>query len=116
MSNRRIQRVSELVKQQVSEIVQQFNLAGCGFITVTDAQVAPDLKEGRIYFSVIGTSWQKEQAQSALQGRHDLIQKELAQRIVLKYTPRLTFVLDETETQATHIERLLNELAPEPHD
>jgi ribosome-binding factor A len=40
----------------------------------------------------------------------------LAHRIVLKYTPRLKFVLDETETRATHIEHLLNELEGAPPD
>lgn len=116
MSNWRIQRVSELVKQQVSEIVQQLNLAGCGFITITDAKVAPDLKEARIYFSVIGTDQQKAHAPVALQDRHGHIQRELGQRIVLKYTPRLKFILDETEAQAAHIEQLLNEIEPQPHD
>jgi ribosome-binding factor A len=116
MSSRRIERVSELVKQQVSEIVQQLTLTGCGFITVTGATVSPDLKEGRIYVSVIGTSFQQEQAIAALQERHDLIQQELAGRIVLKYTPRLKFLLDETEARAAHIEQLLNDLAPQEHD
>jgi ribosome-binding factor A len=116
MSGWRIERVSELVKQQVSEIVQQLNLTGCGFITVTGAKVSPDLKEGRIYVSVIGTSFQQEQAVAALQERHDVIQQELARRIVLKYTPRLKFTLDETEARAAHIEQLLNDLEPPAHE
>ncbi len=116
MSSRRTERVSELVKQQVSEIVQELNLAGCGFVTITDARVAPDLREARIYFSVIGTSWQAEQALATLKERHDLIQRELAHRIVLKYTPRLKFVLDQTESRAAHIEQLLDEIEPPSHD
>ena len=54
MSNHRIERVSELVKREVSEIVLELNLTDCGFVTITAAKISPDLKEGRIYMSVIG--------------------------------------------------------------
>ena len=110
MSSHRIKRVSELVKREVSKIIQELNLTGCGFITITAAEISPDLKEGRIYLSVIGSTEQKQRALAALDRQHGLIQHELAHRIVLKYTPRLKFVLDETEARATHIEQLLNEL------
>ena len=52
MTNRRIQRVSELVKQQISEVLLELNLTGCGLVTVTSAEVSPDLKDGRGYVSV----------------------------------------------------------------
>ncbi len=110
MSTRRIQRVSELVKQQVSEVVQQLNLSDCGFVTVTAADVRPDLKDGRIYISVIGSAEQKQRALAALERMHSHVQNEVARRIVLKYTPRLTFLLDETESHAERIEHLLDEL------
>ncbi len=110
MSTHRIERVSELVKQQISEILPELNLTGCGFLTVTAAVVSPDLKDGRVYVSVIGTAEQKRRAIETLEEEHGRIQHELAHRIVLKYTPRLRFVLDETESQAQRIESLLDEL------
>ena len=110
MSSHRIERVSELVKQQISEILLDLNLTGCGFVTVTSAVVSPDLKDGRVYVSVIGTAEQKRQAMAVLDREHGHIQHELGHRIVLKYTPRLKFLLDETESEAQRIESLLNEL------
>jgi ribosome-binding factor A len=68
------------------------------------------LKDGRVYVSVIGTPEQKKRALTTLDHDHGRIQHELAHRIVLKYTPRLKFVLDETESEAQRIESLLNEL------
>jgi ribosome-binding factor A len=114
MSNRRIQRVSELVKQQISEVLLELSLPDCGLVTVTSAVVSPDLHEGRVYISVIGTTAQQQRALSALEKEHGRIQQELAHRIVLKYTPRLKFLLDDTESKAQRIETLLNELGPEP--
>lgn len=112
MSNRRIERVSELVKQQIGEIVQQMNLPDCGFVTITAADIAPDLREGRVYISVIGKAEQQQRALHLLKQAHSHIQHELSCRIILKYTPRLTFLLDETESHARHIEHLLDELNP----
>lgn len=114
MSNRRVERVSELVKQQIGEIVQQLNLADCGFVTVTSAAISPDLKDGRIYVSVIGSAQQQKRALAALEEAHGHIQHELSRRIILKYTPRLKFLLDETEANAQRIEHLIDELHIEP--
>lgn len=116
MSQRRVQRVSELVKQQVGEILQRVNLAGCGFVTVTAAAVTPDLREGRIYVSVIGSAEERDAALAALEEAHPYIQQELSRRVILKYTPRLKFILDETEERAQHIEHLLDELHLESSD
>jgi ribosome-binding factor A len=116
MSSHRIERVSELVKREVSEVVQGLSLADCGFITITAAEVSPDLKDGRIYLSVIGSAEQKQRALDVLERQHGHIQYELAHRIVLKYTPRLKFVLDETEARASHIEHLLDELEGDKPD
>ncbi len=110
MSNRRIQRVSQLVKEQIGEILEELTLVNCGFITVTAADISPDLKEGRVYVSVIGTAEQQQRALAELGRRHGHIQQQLAARIVLKYTPRLQFLLDDTEARAAHIEHLLDEL------
>ena len=107
-----MERVSELVKQQLGEIIQQLTLTGCGFITVTSAEVAPDLKDAQVYISVIGNAEQQKRSLQALTQQHSRIQAELAHRIVLKFTPRLHFALDETESHAQKIERLLSEINP----
>lgn len=115
MSHHRIQRVSELVKQQIGEILQELTFTDCGFITVTAAVISPDLKDGRVYVSVIGSAEQKNNALAALEQFHGHIQHELAHRVVLKYTPRLRFLLDETEANAQRIEAILDQLDRESH-
>ncbi len=113
MNSHRIERVSELVKREISEIVLKLNLADCGFVTITAAEISPDLKEGRIFMSVIGSAKQKQRALDTLERMHGRIQHELARGITLKYTPRLKFLLDETEDRACRIEQLLDELEHE---
>jgi ribosome-binding factor A len=105
-----------LVKQQISEVILELNLHNCGLITVTSANVSPDLKEGRVYVSVIGSDEQKHRAIASLDREHGRIQHELGRRIILKYTPRLKFMLDNTESEAQRIENLLADLDVEEHD
>jgi ribosome-binding factor A len=105
-----MQRVSSLVKREVGAIVQELNLENCGFITVTDADISPDLREGHIYISVIGSPDQQRRAVEKLTSQHAVVQRELAHRVVLKYTPHLRFTLDQTEAHAREIEHLLDEL------
>jgi ribosome-binding factor A len=114
MSSHRIERVSELVKREVSRIVLELNLTNCGFVTITAAEISPDLKEGRVFMSVIGSAEQKQRALDILERQHGHIQRELGRNIILKYTPKLKFYLDETEDRARHIEHLLDELEGEP--
>lgn len=114
MNSRRIERVSELAKQEISVVIQGLNLANCGFVTVTSAEISPDLKDGRVYISVIGSAEQQQRALHELDHAHGRIQAELARRVTLKYTPRLKFVLDDTEAHAQRIEHLLDELEHEP--
>jgi ribosome-binding factor A len=116
MSNRRLQRVSQLVKEQVGEIIQDLALADCGFVTVTGAEVSSDLKDGKVFVSVIGTPAQQTRALAELERHHGQIQRDLAARVVLKYTPRLVFRLDTTEARASRLEHLLDELGPAPEE
>jgi ribosome-binding factor A len=111
-----MQRVSSLVKREVGAIIQDLGLERCGFITVTDADISPDLREGRIYISVIGSADQQKRAVELLTAQHGIIQRELSHRVVLKYTPHLHFLLDQTEAHAREIEHLLDEIKTEEPD
>lgn len=115
MSSFRMRRVSELVKQEVSQIIRRdVNAGSIGLITITGCEVATDLKTARIYISVIGDG--SKQAALALLERHrGHIQHELGRAVVLKYTPHLYFHLDESLERGDRILRILDEIErPKP--
>jgi ribosome-binding factor A len=115
--SRRIERVNELVRREISEIIRRgFGVAEFGLITVTGVEISPDLKTGKIFVSVIGTEKQQSHAVHALAHRRGEIQGELSRAVILKYTPRLEFVLDQTGARADRIERLINELEIPPDE
>jgi len=112
--NLRIRRVSELIKQEVSEIVRRDVAAGdIGFITITGAEVAADLKTARVYFSMIGPKANREKALHLLRRNRGHIQHELGKQIVLKYTPHIEFTYDESLERGDHLLQILDELEKE---
>lgn len=114
MSTHRMQRVSELVKQEVSEIIRRDVASeNVGMITVTGCEVASDLKTARVYISVIGDADKQAAALALLERHRGHIQRDLGRAVVLKYTPHLAFHIDETPERADRIEKLLNEIEHE---
>ena len=96
MKNRMV-RINELVKRSLSELIRKEVNFDLGLITLTDVDVAPDLHNARIYFSVIGTQPQAEhEALKVLNKNRNNLQKLMSREVILKYTPILQFILDST--------------------
>ncbi len=114
MSTYRMRRVSELVKQEVSEIIRRDVATGdIGLITVTGCEVASDLKNARVYVSVIGDAAKQAAALALLERHRGHIQHALGRAVALKYTPHLHFLIDEGMERGERIFRILDELEHE---
>jgi len=117
----RAEKVASLIKQEVSTIVQRnFSMDQFGFLTVTDVEMSADLKNAKIYVSVFGDAARKEKTLVLLDEQKGFIRSTLGRSIRLKFTPSITFVLDETLDRAMKIERIINEIrkdeGPETND
>jgi ribosome-binding factor A len=78
-----------------------------GFITVTGAKMAPDLKDVTVYVSIHGDEATRETTLAGLKAATGYLQREVAQRIRLRYTPHLRFAYDPSVAEGDKIERLL---------
>ena len=97
MARIRLQRVAEQMKQVVSRVVtQELKDPRCGFITIISVKVAPDLKTAQVNFSVLGSDAQKRSARRALESARGYVQARVADETALKYTPVISFHLDES--------------------
>jgi len=107
----RLERVRELLKREIGEVIRrQLPINEVGLINVNDVDVAPDLHNATVYIGVLGGEAQKKRAMEALEQSRKRIQGYLGKAIVLKYTPQLRFVLDESVERGNKILRLLDEL------
>jgi ribosome-binding factor A len=94
-------RIESLLLQEISSIVQQLNDPRLGFITITSVELANDFKAAKVTFSALAPSGKEEPAQrinmfeKVLNHSAPAVQKEIALKLDLRYTPRLTFVFSE---------------------
>jgi ribosome-binding factor A len=114
VSNRTI-RVNELIQRELGDILHRRYQSETVAITITEVRVAPDLRDARLFVSVIGNDdVVKERLQWLKNHLHDL-RIELGHRITLKYMPRFTLALDKSTGRANRILEVLDEIGvPEP--
>lgn len=114
MSNRTI-RVNELIQRELSDILHRRYQSETVAITITEVRVAPDLRDARLFVSVIGSDAVVKQKLKWLSDHlHDL-RLELGNRITLKFMPRFTIALDKSTGRGNRILQVLDEIGvPEP--
>ena len=109
MSNRTL-RVSELVQREISDILRRHYQAESVAITVTEVRVSPDLRDGRVFVSVVGDEAVAEEKLKWLRARARDIREEVGRRIVLKYLPRFEYILDRSAIRGARILEVLEEI------
>jgi len=84
-----------------------------GLVSVTKVEITRDLREAKVYLSVLGGQRTPETVLQGIKsaGRH--IQSEAAEGLALRYAPRLTFVLDESLKKQAEILKKIDEVASE---
>ena len=115
MSNRTV-RINELIQREINDILRKRHQAEAAAVTVTEVRVAPDLRDGRVFVSVLGGEEFAEEKLRWLRSLTPEISQQLSRRIVLKYMPRLTYVLDKSLARASRLEQVFDEIGREPPD
>lgn len=111
MATTRQRRVNELLKEEVGKILQrEVSDPRVGFATVTEVDVAPDLRQARVYVSVLGPHEEQTQSLEAIRRAAGYIRGLLARRVDLRVAPELTFELDRSLERGTHVLDLLQSL------
>jgi ribosome-binding factor A len=111
MRSLRHQRVRELLKRTVGDILRrELNTEKCGLVSVNDVGVANDLKSATIYVSVLGSEAQKHIAAERLEQERSHIQFTLGREVVLKYTPKIKFNLNDSIEDGDRVLAILKEI------
>lgn len=110
MSSRRIERLSEVLKQEVSKaILYKLKDPRISFITVTKVEITPDLRRAKVYISILGDEPTQRKTLRALEHAKGFIQTEVGAHLQIRYTPILSFILDESIKKSMHISKLIDE-------
>jgi ribosome-binding factor A len=108
----RLLKVGERVRHVLSEILLRGRVhddtLSAHHISITEVRMSPDLRQARVYAKpLLGSD--EEAVLKALRTNTAFLQREVAQRVGLKFAPRLKFLGDESFDEAERIERLLSD-------
>ena len=105
-----MRRVNEAVREVVSaRIAEGLRDPRIGFVTVTSVDTSPDLRQARVYVSVLGDPEERDATLAGLESAHGVLQQAVARELRLKHTPTLQFVFDESIERGMRISELLDD-------
>lgn len=109
--SQRAERVAELIKQEISKLLQKgLKDPRIGFVTVTGVEVSKDLRNSKVYFSVLGDEKAKADSMAGLNAANGFIRRELGKHLHLSHTPEIVFKFDKSVEYGAHINQLLHQL------
>lgn len=112
-TNRRVSRVAELIKREVSQMLLngiKDDRVGTGMVSVTDVDVSGDLQHAKIYVSIYGTDEAKAETMAGLKSATGYVRSELGARVRLRRTPEVLFLEDRSIERGNKVLALLNQL------
>src|SRR5256712_12331796 len=111
MPSLRLQRVRELLKREIGEAIRrEFEVSDVGLITVNDVDVSGDLHSAVVFISILGKPEQQKRGLSQLSAHRKRIQGLVGRAVVLKYTPTLKFVMDDSVVRGNRVLQIIEEL------
>jgi ribosome-binding factor A len=111
MEHKRADRVADLILKELAEVlVRKVKDPRLVDITLTKVDVSPDLRNAKVYYSLLGDDQKKDKAAGGLESARGFVKRELGKRLHLRRIPDITFYFDASLEHGSHIDQLLTEL------
>ena len=116
MAQYRRGRINDEMQKALAEILREVKdpRVSNAFVSITGADVTPDLKYAKIYYSAL--RGEKKEVKKGLVSSTGFMRRMIAERLNLRVTPELTFIEDESIAHGAHIASLLNSITITPAD
>jgi ribosome-binding factor A len=111
MSSRRVLKAAEAIREVVSmAILRDLRDPRIEHVTVTAVTVSPDMRQAKVYVSVMGEEPKQKLCLYGLQSSAGFLQSKISDRIDTRYTPKLIFELDQGVKKSIAIAKTLAEV------
>lgn len=107
MANYRRGRINEEMQREVAKIIREVKdpRVAKAFISITGAEVTPDLKYAKIYYSAYNAD--KKEVKMGLKSSAGFIRGQVSKNLNLRITPELTFIEDGSIEYGAKISKIL---------
>ena len=105
----RAERVERLAREVLGEALQDLKDPRIGFVTVTSVKMSPDLRQAKVFVSVLGADEAREASMEAIRRAVPHLRATLGREVRLKFLPSLEVLEDTTAAYGERIEQLLRE-------
>jgi ribosome-binding factor A len=113
MSSRRLEKAASAIREVVSmAILTELQDPRVRDVTVTGVEVSADMHYAKVYVSVMGDEKRQNLSLRGLQSAAGFLQAKIAERIEMRYTPRLSFHADLGVKKSLEVARILKEVLP----
>jgi ribosome-binding factor A len=113
MARHRVEKVAEVVRETVSmAILTELSDPRIRDVTVTYVEVSGDLRHAKVHVSVMGDETRQNLSLRGLQNAAGFLQSKVAHALEIRYTPKLTFLLDQGVKKSIEIAKILREVLP----
>lgn len=108
---RRPERVADILREEISQIVgYELEDPRLTMVTVTDVRLSENLRDARVYVTVLGDEEEHRKALDALRHAAPYVRKQLGLSLNLPRTPEIHFVRDRVEEKGERVDELLREI------
>ena len=109
---RRISRLNNLIRQEISELLQRQvkDPRLLSLVSVTEVSTSADLSFAKVFISVMGSEEEKKEVFEGLAAASGFFRRELAHRLTLRRVPELSFRQDNSIEQGAHLLELINQV------
>ena len=108
MDDAKTRRLAERILKIVAELLERrIKDPRLGFVTVTEARLTNDLREAKVFYTVLGTPEEREDTAAALKSATGIIRSEVGRLIGLRHTPSIEFIADELPENSQRIDELV---------
>jgi ribosome-binding factor A len=112
-----MRRVDEAIREVLSDALSEgLKDPRIGFVTVTDVKTSADLRQSRVFVTVLGDEAKRQATLEGLASAHGLLQRRVGSQLRMKRTPTLEFRYDETTDRVMKLEQILDEVAPDDEE
>lgn len=110
----RSERIASVIKTELGTYFQKrFSMDEVGLLTVTEVRMTPDLRQARVYISIFGDKDRKTHSLAHLEEHRAAIRGVVGRAVRLRFTPDVSFFLDETMDEAIKLEKIFKKIHEE---